>query len=192
MSSNSCPTARTGSPNVYEIRTSPAGTRAVEVLSLGAAPVSIAVDVLEADTVRVVVQIRKLVVLDEVVVTAAKTFAQRWLRDFEARRALHIGTFVDSTTVNRRNVLLVSLIASASVRLSRTGSVTLGGCTPRVLVDWRLVESADVRAEFDRLSVKDIAAIEIYEHTAGIPIEFSTGRGYPGCLIAIWTKQMLP
>jgi hypothetical protein len=177
----------------FTIPASPIGTHMLTIVALGAVPLAVAVDIPASDTAWVTINTQSLTRLGEVRVTAASAYHQRWLRDFEERRAVGIAKFIDSSAVNRRNTVRASLFSATNLRSTRTGEIYFPKpCTPVVLIDWRPVPAAEVRGELDRLHVSRVAAIEIYEHKAGIPVSFATGRGVPDCLIAIWTKQMLP
>lgn len=126
--------------------------------------------------------------LDPVIVTVERTAAPL-LPEFEARRALGIGTFITREDVERRRPMRVSdlfrTVPGVRVVSDRLGDAHLmlrGRCTPKVYMDG-VATSEDLSIDLSLRPV-DIEGIEVYSN-ATAPVEY--GREACG-VILVWTR----
>jgi hypothetical protein len=112
--------------------------------------------------------------------------------DFEERRRLGIGKFLDSTVIEKRINIVGALTEAPQLRVDKAGKIWFASgatrCLPLFLVDRQVVDEADVRL----LNINLIAAMEIYPRGFMIPSELWGPKGMPGCVVAIWTKMYFP
>lgn len=113
------------------------------------------------------------------------------LRQFYDRRSLHAsGTFLTHAEIERLNPRFSSdifrRIPGASIRSARFGNtIRLRGCRPRVWMDG--VPMRDV--ELDELTNPvEIAGLEVYASTAGLPAEYMDVAPRPCGVILVWTR----
>jgi hypothetical protein len=132
---------------------------------------------------------------------------------FEERRALGIGTFLDSTELRRAegrrltdllrgrtsvriipftqsNIGLVEYRAASSIGRDDDGnpcwvSVFLDGI-PIYKAGNAAMRPPDLSRDF---SVPSLMAIEYYRSAAQVPIEFATGREADCGVLALWTRR---
>ena len=185
---------RTGSTGRFVVPGVPIGTRQVEVLVLGMAPVVTVVDVHPVDTANVLATMRKVTVLDVVRVTASPR-VRRLVRDIEERRALLAGYSKDSTEIADHGSLFSVMHEFPSVRVERKNAfndfiVTMPGtgatrCVANVIID-------GIKSDFDQLNFlrpADIAVVEVYPRRMQLPMEFMR---FDDCgAIIVWTKWTL-
>jgi hypothetical protein len=189
------PELRSGSDGQFVVRGVPTGTRQLEVLSLGMAPVVTTVDVMPNDTTAMLPTMKTLTTLDVVRVTASPV-VRRLLRELDERRKTGFGSLRDSIEIGNRGTLSAVFSEFAGTRVeSRGGStpflVTLpsargGRCAANVVIDGS-------PADFDQLQFYrpgDLAAIEVYPHRFSVPSRFLRGNSECGAII-VWTKWML-
>lgn len=185
---------RSGADGRFVVRGVPIGTRQVEVLAIGMAPVITAVDVNAVDTASVLATMRRITTLDVVRVTASPQ-VRRLVRDIEERRAGGMGYMRDSTEIANHGTLSSVLFEFPSVRVERKNVfgdfvVTLPGtgasrCLANVLIDG---QKSDFE-ELNYLRPADIAAIEVYPHRMSLPMQFMR---FDDCgAIIVWTKWAL-
>lgn len=98
-------------------------------------------------------------------------------RELEAARVYRISDIM-------RRVPGVRLIADQSGRLHLRMGRSLN-CPPDVWIDGMRVEGIHV----DDLSLQDVEALEIYRGPSGLPPEYNSRLGRPGCgTLVIWTR----
>ncbi len=194
--------ARVSMPGMREVRTDaegrfvlrdvPTGTRQIEVLSVGVAPVSQTVDVLPRDTTRVALQFGRPIVLTGMRVTA-KPGVQVMSQEFDARRKNGTGYALDSTAIARYPDFINVFNDVPGIRMSRRlGSVfltTMGdkgrACSPTILMDG-IETSANALSD---LQSHEVAAIEVYAHALMVPAELlPPGRPVDCGMVVVWTK----
>ncbi len=190
---------RTGVDGRFVLPRVPIGTREIEVLAIGAQPVATAADVTMRDTAFVSVELRKIVELPAVVVTA-RTARQRMLAEFEERKALGIGHFLDSTRIapffNLQNAISFAMDPDAICPLWVDGI--------------EFTTNKDIARELYTRSPLDIAVIETHRlddptlppRYRYMPVSVTDprlSRG-SGCgnpfkvkqVVLVWTKNWLP
>jgi hypothetical protein len=190
---------RTEADGRFVMQQVPIGTREIDVLAIGAQPVTVVADVTLRDTAFVSVELRKIVELPAVVVTA-KTARQRMLAEFEERKALGIGHFIDSTHIapfaNLQNAISFAMDADAICPLWVDGV--------------EFTTNKDIARELYTRSPRDIAVIEThrlddptlpprYQYMLRTATDPKMSRG-SGCgspwkvkqAVLVWTKNWLP
>lgn len=184
------PEVRSGADGRFIIRNVPAGTRQVEVLSVGMAPVINTVDVIAHDTATLAIQLRKLTTLEAVRVTASAR-QQQFYRAFDERRRSGLGYWLDSTAIATRGTMSAVFggFMSTQVRSDRSGRIRaiMVGVPPCQAVLW-----VDGVRQIDYATIADIhpdelAAVEVYPRGTGLPAELSTVGSNCGA-VALWTK----
>jgi Carboxypeptidase regulatory-like domain len=188
----SLPEARTDADGHFRLDDVPAGTRQLQVISIGVAPAFAVADVLPRDSVAVSVRLEKAVTLSAVRSMAAggnRVFAV----EFDARRRSGFGYSRDSTEIARYPRFPNALrdVPGLNVRempagLTITVSNEKGGfCEPEVLIDGA---SAAFGHLID-LHPDEVAALEVYVRSAHIPPRFVPTGIQPQCgMILVWTK----
>lgn len=183
---------RTDGQGHFEVGALEPGKLSLEARRLGYALQTVVVDVGASDESASVdiVLIAMPEELQEVFVTAS---SQGKLRGFYQRRQQHgtFGRFLDQDEIRRiapRNPSdLFRSVPGITLAASQTGgnAIRIRGCQPMVWVDDQRV----VGVELDELVFpSDIAAVEFYSSSAGIPAQYLE-RGNRLCgLILVWTK----
>ena len=113
------------------------------------------------------------------------------LRQFYERRNLHSsGSFITQDEIRklkpRFSSDLFRRVPGASIRSARFGNaIKLRGCRPKVWMDG--IPMRDI--ELDELTTPaQIAGLEIYSSTAGIPAEYMDIAPRPCGVILVWTR----
>lgn len=167
---------RTDTIGRFELRGVPIGTRDIVVFHLGSQPTAATIDVIPNDTALALVTLNKIVELPAMVVTAV-TARQRMLAEFEERKALGIGHFMDSTQIGRFN--------SVANAVSMMGA----GCT--VFIDGVKYALRDAAMELRTRDPRSIAMIETHaKWDPSAPLQYSVTSNCGVTLI--WTKAWLP
>ena len=184
----------TGENGRFRIVAVPAGQYILTIHRLGYVPVSAAVDIGEADTLRFSFAMRRIATeLDTVVVSGQKLIPR--LSGFEARRTFGFGTFLTQEDIERRHAVFVADILRAvpnihiawSLRDGETASNTRFGrsCAFQVVLDEIMLPTP---TDVDLLpSPRDIAGMEVYYTPAMIPLQYRSASSTCGMII-IWTK----
>jgi len=188
------PELRSGSDGRFLVRGMPVGTRQVEVLSIGMAPVVWIVEVTLTDTAQGMATMRRITVLDVVRVTASPA-VRRLVRDIDERRTSGFGYVKDSTQIANHGNMFSVMFEFPSVRVERKNVygdfvVTMNGtganrCVANVIIDGQ-------KADFDQLNFlrpADIAVLEVYPRRMSLPMQFIR---FDDCgAIVVWTKWAL-
>jgi hypothetical protein len=193
----------TGPNGRFRIVKVPAGQYLVIVKRVGYAPTSSVVDVPASDTLRLAYTLEKSAVsLEPVVVTAQARSAR--MKEFDARRKLGVGEFMDQAEIERRGSVFATELfrkfPSMNVSPSRSSSLTeyyalsareggnpqVGACPMQVYLDRIPLPSP---FNLDLLpSPKELAGIEVYNGAATIPPQFNGFNR--GCgVILVWTRD---
>jgi hypothetical protein len=185
----------TGASGRFRIVQLPAGQYLVVVRRLGFAPVSGVVDVPANDTVRLAYSlVPAAVTLDSVVTTEHLTTMR--IVDFEYRRRLGLGQFIDQDQIEKRNAgetadLLRPLLGIDIRHDRRGGSFVIGSrvkCPAQVFVDGVRMMGTGPPPDLTLLpGPKDLAGIELYTNVAGMPPEYA-GNGTRCGVLLLWTK----
>ncbi len=175
---------RSGADGRFVISNVPIGTREVDVLSIGAQPAAVAADVTMRDTAFVSLELRKIVELPAVVVTA-KTARQRMLAEFEERKALGLGHFMDSTHI------------AVYHNLQNAVKMMVDGACPLWVDGFKFATSRDIANELYLRDPGSIAMIETHRGSdPSLPYRYRpTGNercGPGGAIVLVWTKNWLP
>jgi hypothetical protein len=167
---------RTDTTGHFRLRNVPIGTRDIEALHLGSQPAHATIDVIPNDTAFVLVAVTKVVELPTMVVRAP-TARQRLLVEFEERKALGIGHFMDSTQIGRFNTVQNAL------------SMMGDGCV--IYIDGVKYGARDAAVELRTRDTRSIAMIETHaKWDPSAPLQYSV---LSNCGVTlIWTKAWLP
>jgi hypothetical protein len=183
---------RTDTGGRFRLTDVPAGTRQIEVLSVGVAPALAVADVRPGDSAVVSVRLEKVLTLDAVRSRALRG-DRIFAAEFDARRRWGFGYSRDSTDLARypRFVNALRDVPGLNVRETSSGlTITVsdskgGFCEPEVLID-------GAPAAFGHLidlQSEEIGGLEVYVHAAHIPPRFVPAGIQPQCgMILVWTK----
>ena len=187
------PEVRSGADGRFIIRNVPAGTRQIEILSIGMRPAVTAVDVVAHDTVSLALTLRKITTLEAMRVTASSR-QMSVVRDIESRRKAGLGYMKDSTA-------LWGTISSAVEGFP--GVTVMRGFGSQFSVALRNMRGGyclatlyiDGHREYDQeqlswLRTDDIATMEIYPRVSSTPAEFLPPAREPCGAIVVWTKLL--
>lgn len=152
----------------------PAGTRQVDVRSIGMIPIATVVDVVPGDTTRLEIQLAKTA-LDTVHVLAVANH-RLLAREIDERRRIGFGRYLDSTQIAGH--------ADAASALSELPPLR---CRPSLWIDARRIDAGATVLELRLLSPDNIGIIEQYRSSSAPP---QFGRN-PCGLVLIWTKHAL-
>lgn len=193
----------TGPNGRFRIVDIPAGHYLVIVRRAGYHPTSAAVEVSAQDTLRLSYTLEPAVGMLDAVVVIEKAAVSARLAEFEARRRLGVGQFMDAAEIDKRSSVfpteLFRKFLSINVSPSHSSSLTeyyalsareganpqMGACPMQILVD-----DVPMPTPFnlDLLpSTRDLAGIEVYSGSGTIPGRYSGMNR--GCgVILVWTK----
>jgi hypothetical protein len=183
------PEIRTGEDGRFIVREVPAGSRQVSIVAIGLLPLTVTVNLLANDTVRMTIPMSAVTTLSAVKVVS--TVISTRIRGYEERKRNSNGAFRDSTELKNYPEFssVLRTVPSVTIRGRGLGGLRIGSCSEASeSIDWRIdghPTTADVVAVID---MQSIAATEIYRR--GIPSELMGKRGY-GCAVWIWTKRGL-
>jgi hypothetical protein len=185
------PEVRTGPDGRFVVRGVPAGTRQLEVLTIGMVPDVRTVDVRPRDTLVVSIALGRALTLGGVKVTARS--GRVLSAEFDARRKSGFGYAMDSTQIatNTRFVNALGTIPSLGIEFrGSTLELSLpsdrgGSCTPYVRID----DVPANPASLIDLAPQDVAALEVYTRGLSVPVRFLPDATKPVCgLVLVWTK----
>jgi hypothetical protein len=195
------PEARSGPDGTFTVRDVPAGTRQVDIRSVGMAPYVTAVDVVPRDTVTLGAQLHKITLLDVVRVTG--TVAQRRrISALEERKHAGWGYFHDSTQFGQLGTMSSVFASFPSLQVQPVNGsqfvLTLPQVTRRCAANlWidgvHQFTRSDSTIGYSILSdlhPDQIAAVEVYPRGAEVPLEFASLNSSCGAVV-IWTKWAL-
>jgi hypothetical protein len=184
---------RSGADGSFVMRNVPAGTRQLEILSVGTRAVVTAVDVLPNDTAAVALQLSRVTTLDVVHVMASRR-RQALAAEIEARRRSGLGYTIEAGDIAKRTTFASVFNDLPSTRVDqRSTGFTVhvpdgrgGTCEPDVWIDGDL----SVFAALSMIQPREVAAVELFPRAAAVPTRFrreSISR--PSCgAILVWTN----
>lgn len=194
----------------FDLRGLPSGPNGFTVLKVGYAPVSFEAS-LPADSVVVLaIHLRRVQTLEPVHVNAERINTYLARTGFLERRRLGLGSFLSPGQVDSMADLIMTpsqfLRGIRGIDLKCGGvacvPVSRGGASCLVFFVDGVPNGLADRIDSVGLNSNSIAAIEVYDRAAAVPIEFQAappqkrGRGFSpvsGCgAIALWTKTHVP
>ena len=186
---NEVPEVRSGADGRFTIRNVPAGTREVQVLSVGMQPVVSTVDVIPGDTTRFMAQLKKVTTLATVNVTSMRY--SKFMQEFAERRKLGFGYVQDSTTLGTRGMMVSVFEAFPSIRVNRGRGRAFNvqgpeGCVLTLWLDGFRQITYDVLTD---LYPEQIAVVEVYPRSLTTPPEFIAPNSSRCGSVAVWTKS---
>lgn len=168
----------------------PAGTRSILVRAVGFSPVLLAIDVLRAGGDEVHVELDRNVFLPGVKVTE-RTSAPVLRQEFEERRHLGIGQFIDNTQI--RDLHNVRSIFQGRPGVTVQGNqpdftlyvtANAGYCQPAIFLDGFRSDTQVLAA----MNKDRIAGVEIYLRPVEIPARYAVVQRGCGAVL-VWTKD---
>lgn len=182
----------TGENGRFRLVAVPAGQYILTVHRVGFTPVAAAVQVGDADTLRLSFAMQRIVTPLDTMVVTARAVLQR-MSGFEERRKLGFGSFLTRDQIENRNGIYVSdlLRVLPDVRIvdglrgEYAFNTRLTNCLFQFFVDEVLMPTP---LDLHLLpSPRDIAGMEVYFGPATIPLQYKPANS--GCgVILIWTK----
>lgn len=167
----------------------PSGRFTLLARHVGYEPVTLPLDVVAGDTLRVAIELEKIgTALDAVKVIAT----ERSLRfaEFEERRSAGVGVFMTEAEIEKRNSVSLADLLHLMVPLkTRFGGATRA-CQEQYYLDGIAISPPKGGAiASDLPSPKDIAGIEYYSGPAQMPLQYKSllGSGFCG-VVLLWTK----
>ncbi|MBA3645143.1 MAG: carboxypeptidase regulatory-like domain-containing protein [Gemmatimonadaceae bacterium] len=180
---------RTDAAGMFAFGWSRAGAATLSLKRLGYSPSAIQLDVTNASVTENIEATMKEVVraLPNVVVVEEK----RRLHEFEERRHRHAsGQFITGEEIMKAHPQFSSdvfrRVGGASLRRGRFGNaIRLRGCRPKLWIDG--IPLRDVELD-EVVDPSQIAGLEVYASTAGIPPEYMDREPRPCGVILVWTR----
>ncbi|HVS61665.1 MAG TPA: carboxypeptidase regulatory-like domain-containing protein [Gemmatimonadaceae bacterium] len=181
---------RTGPDGRFAFADVPPGEARLSVKRLGYAPRSLQLAVLPEDS-----ETRPLEIALDAIPAALGDLVvigrHSRLQEFDERRTRHSsGQFMTGDEIRSLNPRFSSdlfrRVAGASVRGGHFGStIRLRGCRPKLWIDGVPVRDAELD---EVVNPSEIAGLEIYASTAGIPPEYMDREPRPCGVIVVWTR----
>ncbi len=195
--------ARTGSAGTFGIEGIPAGTRTVEVRSIGWQPLTFSMDFMTNAARDTSVSLgRHAQVLRAVTVLGRGTRASADANGFEARRQEHVGHFITQEDIARQPAFdLIDVLAGipgVHIEYGKKGFPTpyvhgtgSGFCVPNFFLD-NMPFQVDADAPFADLNgmvpPETIIGIEVYSSASMIPPQYDKSSSTQCGSIVIWTR----
>lgn len=187
--------ARTDTEGRFFFRGVPTGTRQVDANSIGYNPATAPVDVFVNDTAQITLTTYRVSALDTMRVRASAIGRTRTLQ-FEERRRLGFGSYLDSTAISQRATISAALQGLPGVIVQNASSngrrfnislysAGLGNCLANIMVDGIQQTDSEILNTF---APTDFAAIEVYQQRGSVPTELLRPNQTCG-LVAFWTKR---
>lgn len=183
----------------FVLREVAGGTRQVQMVSIGHAPVSATVEVVPGDTAFVMATMAGVQQLDPIRVVARTPYVQMLTLGIEERKRTGTGFFMDSTRIGAAGTMVGALQQAPRLRIwkpfmgpyeirfpARVQRSADGEdwCLATIWIDGRKSEQSFVL----ELRPDDIAVVEVYPRFMLIPAAYTAQ--YEGCgVVAIWTKR---
>lgn len=183
---------RSRGDGTFDFRNVRAGTRQLEIMSIGVAPIVSTVDVLPGDSSSVQFTVRRVTTLDVVEVTASRR-GRKIAEGLEDRRKRGLGMQMDMTQLQAHTSFRSVLNEFPGMRVMSNGadygvyvSDGRGGqCPPEVWVDG----SRSALAALTLIYPRNVTAVEFYPRANMVPIEFRRNEQYMTCgAILVWTN----
>jgi hypothetical protein len=183
--------AKTDAQGRFHLTGVPAGSRTLLARAVGFSPMMMPIEVTEPAGDPVNVSLERTIFLPGVKVTERTTLPKN-LADFEERRRLGFGIFVDSVTIKQKPGVRSLFEGIQGVRVQgRTVSdldifmsATTGFCTPTIFVDGFKGDTQLLMA----MSKESFAGIEVYTHATLAPPKYTVIGSTCG-VVLVWTKN---
>ncbi len=176
----------------FAFRNIVAGTRLVEIMSIGMVPIVMVVDVFPADSAAITLQLRRVTTLDVVRVTASSR-GRRIAQGIEERSKNAFGYSMDMTEIQAHASLATVMNDFPGVRVDQRGVgdyrilISDGRgelCSPEVWVDGARVGLAAMMM----IRPRDVMAVEYFARAGTVPMEFRRTERQNACgAIIVWT-----
>jgi CarboxypepD_reg-like domain len=182
----------------------PEGTQTLVVRSLGFAPHREVVDAGGEPEARLEILMAPYVTALDTVRVRVRNAEETWRQGFRDRKLRGYGTFIDEKEIAKRNPGLVAdlfrdVTGMEVVHVRAFGQMVLmrsrgSGllCVPAVFLDgvrlWTGRDGADYTGTADLefvVNPLDVASVEVYFRSTGIPLEFDTSNGCGS--VVLWT-----
>jgi len=193
--------AYTDAKGLFRLFTRNIDTLTITVRRLGFAPVEAQLTARNRQWDSVYVELEPTAQsLGGLTVTTSPSTRERWMNEFEERRARNLGVFVTRDEILKRNTSRLSdvLRDKRGIQLVRIGAGGYGvrfamrqgprglTCTPDLFLD-------GVRArgmELDELHAQTVEAMELYDTFAAVPLQFTPLANTVPCgTIVVWTRS---
>lgn len=193
--------SRTDADGSFSLAELPGGTHTLEVRAVGFAPARRAVDITGRGGGSTAVELTTLAItLDTVRVVAQRVYSSPRIAEFEHRKHLGFGRFIDEAELEKRNAaLLTDLLRTIPGVLVQPGTnfndevfmrgglalLGSGYCRPDLILDGVRVTHDEFFPINSIVTPSQLRAIEVYTRGAMVPHEFSA---LSGCgAIVLWT-----
>jgi hypothetical protein len=172
-----------------------AGTRQLEIMSIGMVPIVTTVDVHPGDSVSVRYALRRVTTLDVVHVTASRR-GRKIAEGLEDRRRRGLGMQMDLTQLQAHSSFRSVLNEFPGIRVVHNGAdYTVyvsdgrgGQCPPEVWVDG----ARQALAALSLIYPRNVTAVEYYPRANMVPLEFRRNERLMSCgAILVWTNWAL-
>ena len=170
-----------------------AGTRQLEIMSIGMAPIVATVDVHPGDSASVEFTVRKVTTLDVVQVTASNR-GRKIAEGLEERRKRGLGMQMDMAQLQGYTSFRSVLNDFPGIRVVQKGAGDYGvflsdgrggQCSPEVWVDG----ARQALASLTIIEPRNVTAVEYYARGNMVPIEFRRAEVFMTCgAILVWTN----
>lgn len=177
----------------FAFRNIVAGTRLVEILSIGMVPVVMAVDVFPSDSATITLQLRRVTTLDVVRVTASRR-GRKIAEGIEERRKNAFGYSMGMTEIQAHATLSTVINDFPGVRINQEGGAEYqilisdgrgGLCQPEIWVDGARMGLASMLM----MRPSDVMAVEYFARAGNVPLEFRRNERLNTCgAIMVWTN----
>lgn len=182
----------TDSAGEFRLASIPGGTRVIDTRAMGHAPVRTVTEVRPGDTTHVTVFLRKVTMLDPIIVrAAADDRSAQTLAELEARQRRHVGFRVSPKQLqafkDSRLDAVVRSIPYAQLRTSPSIRLTLMDtrgqeCRPTVWLDGRRSDVSVIM----HIRVKDVLSLEVMRMGGEVPVEY---QEFSNCgAVLIWLR----
>ncbi len=182
--------AKTDAKGNFQLTGVPAGSRTLLARAVGFSPTMMPIEVAEPAGDVVTVNLERTIFLPGVKVTE-RTALPRLLGEFEERRRLGFGVFIDSVTIKQKPGVRSMFEGIQGVRVQGQTvsdldifmSATTGFCTPTIFVDGFKGDTKLLMA----MSKESFAGIEVYLRATLAPPKYAVIGSTCG-VVLVWTK----
>ena len=193
--------AVTNADGEFDLANLPEGTHTLEARALGFAPGRQPVDIVRGAPGAAEVELTNLAItLDTIKVFARRVYPSPFLGDFERRRRMGVGRFLDEKEIERRKptlltdllrtlpgVYVVPSVWGGVEALMRDGrGLATGMCRPDLVIDGGRQVSDSTFPINTLVWANEVRAVEVYTQPSSVPAEFQTVKECGA--IVVWTE----